>query len=173
MCDLSQKVTMNCFKFYLFLVLIQFRLFSPSLRVILENFIARSNAQLGIRWMTNLSLLLCMSNHLVSLNSCQFLSLQSKNMFQITVGRLIKNEEVTQKEEMKTKICLPKKKKTKILLYINKLVSRFVLGLMTYVTYYLLTIKPLQACEFLRRFILFFDILIVGVLNVFVENIRK
>lgn len=74
---------------------------------------------------------------------------------------------------MKTKICLPKKKKTKILLYIKKLVSRFVLGLMTYVTYYLLTIKPLQACEFLRRFILFFDILIVGVLNVFVENIRK
>lgn len=44
MCDLSQKVTMNCFKFCLFLVLIQFRLFSPSLRVILENFIARSNA---------------------------------------------------------------------------------------------------------------------------------
>ena len=43
-CDLSQKVTMNCFKICLFLVLIQFRLFSPSLRVTLENFIATSNA---------------------------------------------------------------------------------------------------------------------------------
>ena len=44
MCDLSQKVTLNCFKICLFLVLIQFRLFSPSLRVILENFIATTNA---------------------------------------------------------------------------------------------------------------------------------